>query len=131
MVQLATSLIAALAALSSLTLAAPSNLEARAPVCSRPGIAWGNTQEAVTCINQLAALGSTCVTDYAGRSLRRCGSTEIWSISRTSKGASTPCQNVARSAGLIMDACNQPDNRISGWAYAQGNGDFYIEIRGA
>lgn len=46
--------------------------------------------DADECINQLAALNSVCNTDYGGRLLRKCGKAQIWSIARTSKGASTP-----------------------------------------
>ncbi|KAH7324090.1 hypothetical protein BKA65DRAFT_512055 [Rhexocercosporidium sp. MPI-PUGE-AT-0058] len=130
MVQLTTSLVAALVTLCPLILATPSKLEARYPNCDRANVGFGHTKEAVQCINQLAALGSTpCVTDYGGRKLRTCGGTLIWSVSRVPRGARTTCENVAKTLGRIMDVCNRPDDNIQGNDFVFGNGDFYVEIR--
>ncbi|KAF1966289.1 hypothetical protein BU23DRAFT_331170 [Bimuria novae-zelandiae CBS 107.79] len=132
MVQITTSLLGFLAA-SSFAVAVPNTLEARAPSCHDPGAYLGYPDEAARCINELAALNSVCKTDFAGRMLRKCGKTVIWSVSRVPQGASTPCKNVAASAGLIMDACTRNDgvgDRVLGSAYVIGNGDFWIQIRG-
>ncbi|PVH92497.1 hypothetical protein DM02DRAFT_677464 [Periconia macrospinosa] len=132
MVQITTSLLGFLAA-SSLAVAVPNTLQARAPSCDDV-VLVGYPDEAARCINELAALNSVCKTDFAGRVLRKCGGTLIWSISRVPKGASTPCKNVAASAGLIMDAYTVNHglgDRVSGSAFVVGNGDFWIQIRGA
>ncbi|KAF1844856.1 uncharacterized protein K460DRAFT_354725 [Cucurbitaria berberidis CBS 394.84] len=130
MVQITASLLALLAAVS-LTHAVPSTLVARKPDCSSG--TRTNPGDAARCIRELAALGSVCTTDYGGRILRICGTAMIWSHSRGPKGASTPCKNVAASAGLIMDACTYNTGpsagiQVAGAAYVQGNGDFWIRI---
>ncbi|KAF2127873.1 hypothetical protein P153DRAFT_432318 [Dothidotthia symphoricarpi CBS 119687] len=119
---------------SLLTLLATVSLTAAKPDCNAGGYLSFHVEEAARCINELAALDSICKTDQAGRVLRKCGSTQIWSHTSNRFGASTPCKNVAVSAGLIMDACTVKDNRgtwIHGAAYVQGNGDFWIRIEGS
>ncbi|KAI4726290.1 hypothetical protein E4T49_05915 [Aureobasidium sp. EXF-10728] len=116
-----------------------SPLEARSDVDCRDDNwdRWtrGNTNEAVQCINQLAALGDqACEAAASAVQFCRYGNTVIMGMSRkpiASDIASSRCQDVARGAGLIMDACTRGDGTVMGQNPAWGNGNLLITIVGA
>ncbi|RDL37124.1 uncharacterized protein BP5553_04557 [Venustampulla echinocandica] len=84
-------------------------------------------------INELAALDLKCVTNAIGTVFRRCGNTIIVGMAIGS-GAnlptiSSPCKDVARGAGQIMDACSRADGTVMGQAPAWGNGSMILSVR--
>ncbi|RSL84623.1 hypothetical protein BHE90_000764 [Fusarium euwallaceae] len=117
------------------TLAVPQGLEARAPSCmdNLPGNTLANINEAVECINYLASLGNqACVAGVGGQSFCRRGNTQITGIAvglPSHQSTSSPCQAVARGAGLVMDRCSRADGKVRGQNPAWGNGHLMVDIR--
>ncbi|RMJ20075.1 hypothetical protein CDV36_000149 [Fusarium kuroshium] len=134
------------------TLAVPQGLEARAPSCmdNLPGntlanarnastitltatLTFGQINEAVECINYLASLGNqACVAGVGGQSFCRRGNTQITGIAvglPSHQSTSSPCQAVARGAGLVMDRCSRADGKVRGQNPAWGNGHLMVDIR--
>ncbi|CAO2656192.1 Nn.00g049950.m01.CDS01 [Neocucurbitaria sp. VM-36] len=117
MVQITASLLAILAAVS-LTAAAPNALDARAPTCHDGGYLTNMQRDASMSLQRLVQSVRQTFREesYEGAEKRRSGR-----------------KNVAASAGLIMDACtvnHGVGDMVGGWAFVQGNGDFYIAIQG-
>ncbi|RSL63351.1 hypothetical protein CEP53_004434 [Fusarium sp. AF-6] len=134
MVNFITSAALLLTAVTS-TLAVPQGLEARAPSCmdNLPGNTLANINEAVECINYLASLGNqACVAGVGGQSFCRRGNTQITGIAvglPSHQSTSSPCQAVARGAGLVMDRCSRADGKVRGQNPAWGNGHLMVDIR--
>ncbi|EQB55266.1 hypothetical protein CGLO_04829 [Colletotrichum gloeosporioides Cg-14] len=86
--------------------------------------------DAVSCINYLAGLGSTsCVVSNAKSHFCTIGNAQITGITSGSIPAASSCNDVARGAGYIMDACTLKDNTVQGSEFAYGNGDLLVWIR--
>ncbi|CCC06083.1 hypothetical protein SMACR_00300 [Sordaria macrospora] len=80
-----------------------------------PGPAWA--PDAVWCINNLAAKGSTAcvagsVTYFCTRGRARI--TGVYSPPSGRVGQTSSCQQVAQSAGRIMDTCTAPNQYVEG-----------------
>ncbi|KAJ5006675.1 hypothetical protein K4K48_002842 [Colletotrichum sp. SAR 10_66] len=86
--------------------------------------------DAVSCINYLAGLGSTsCVVSNAKSHFCTIGNAQITGVTSGSIPAASSCNDVARGAGYIMDACTLKDNTVQGSEFAYGNGDLLVWIR--
>ncbi|KAJ0381786.1 hypothetical protein COL922a_013849 [Colletotrichum nupharicola] len=86
--------------------------------------------DAVSCINYLAGLGSTsCVVSNAKSHFCTIGNAQITGVTSSSIPAASSCNDVARGAGYIMDACTLKDNTVQGSEFAYGNGDLLVWIR--
>ena len=67
----------------------PNNKTSQVSNANQSAVTLQN-DEAVRCINELAALGNTkCTVGTSGTTLRRCGSTEIWGLSALPPSVST------------------------------------------
>ncbi|KAF5608577.1 hypothetical protein FOVSG1_005871 [Fusarium oxysporum f. sp. vasinfectum] len=135
MVNFITSLAILLTAASS-ALAAPQPLEARDDTScmdNLPGNTLANVNEAVECINYLASLGDqACVAGVSGQSFCRRGNTQITGLAvglNSDQTSSSPCRDVARGAGLVMDRCTRADGKVRGQNPAWGNGHLMVDIR--
>ncbi|KAJ4320926.1 hypothetical protein N0V84_005630 [Fusarium piperis] len=134
MVNLITSVTLLLTVATS-TLAAPNTLEKRAPSCmdNLPGSTLANINEAFECINYLASLGNqACTAGVSGTSFCRRGNTQITGLAvglPSDKTSTSPCQAVARGAGLVMDRCSRADGKVRGQNPAWGNGHLMVDIR--
>ncbi|KAF4854202.1 hypothetical protein CGCSCA4_v001823 [Colletotrichum siamense] len=86
--------------------------------------------DAVSCINYLAGLGSTsCVVSNAKSHFCTIGNAQITGVTSGSIPVASSCNDVARGAGYIMDACTLKDNTVQGSEFAYGNGDLLVWIR--
>ncbi|KAJ4168712.1 hypothetical protein NW754_010640 [Fusarium falciforme] len=127
--------VALLLSLATSTLAVPQGLEARAPSCmdDLPANTLANINEAVECINYLASLGNQpCTAGVGAQSFCRRGNTQITGIAvglPSDRTATSPCQAVARGAGLVMDRCSRGDGKVRGQNPAWGNGNLMVDIR--
>ncbi|KAH7174151.1 uncharacterized protein B0J16DRAFT_375072 [Fusarium flagelliforme] len=116
---------------ASAAVAIPA-LQKREVTCRDDLPEWtlANVNEAVECINYLASLGSqACVATISGQSYCRRGDTQITGLSRKGNTQTNTCQEVARSAGLIMDRCSRGDGKVRGANEAWGNGNHLVDIR--
>ncbi|RYP24359.1 hypothetical protein DL765_000623 [Monosporascus sp. GIB2] len=86
---------------------------------------------AVECIDYLASLGDTpCKGGVGGTAFCNRPGVQITGISPTWEGAVSPCKNVARAAGAILDRCARPgDNSVKGQLPAWDNGNLLVDIR--
>ncbi|RYP09296.1 hypothetical protein DL764_001343 [Monosporascus ibericus] len=130
--------ILSLLAIAAFTNAAPTTdadsaaVEKRDVSC-RDDIEGGRASlsGAVECINYLASLGDTpCRGGIGGTAFCNRPGVQITGISDTWQGAESPCNNVARAAGAILDRCSRPgDNTVKGQNHAWGNGHLLVDIR--
>ncbi|WYZ36480.1 hypothetical protein EsH8_XV_000033 [Colletotrichum jinshuiense] len=86
--------------------------------------------DAVTCINYLASLGGqACVVSEARSIFCTAGNAQISGVRGISIPVSSSCNDVARGAGYVMDACTRADNLVQGSEFAYGNGNLLVWIR--
>ncbi|KAF6810758.1 hypothetical protein CMUS01_13404 [Colletotrichum musicola] len=90
------------------------------PVASAPDAAW--------CIDYLAAKNTDCVTTFATAMCTR-GNAQIVGNSNGNRAA-TNCNNVARTAGKIMDRCWRADNTVEGAMVAYNQPVMWVFISG-
>ncbi|KAF4339489.1 hypothetical protein FBEOM_6610 [Fusarium beomiforme] len=135
MVNFISSITVLLTAASS-AFAIPHTLQARDDVScmdNLPGETLANVNEAVECINYLASLGDqACVAGVSGVPFCRRGNTQITGLATglpSDQTSSSPCRDVARGAGLIMDRCTRADGKVRGQVAAFGNGNLLVDIR--
>ncbi|KAL4732700.1 hypothetical protein ACLX1H_001718 [Fusarium chlamydosporum] len=108
MVNFITSITLLLTATSTV-VAVPHDLEARSDTSCMDHLgadSLGNVDDAVWCINYLASLNQACVAGVSGVSFCKRGNTQITGLARVElahQTASSPCKDVARGAGLIME----------------------------
>ncbi|TDZ29455.1 hypothetical protein C8034_v000383 [Colletotrichum sidae] len=88
--------------------------------------------DAVWCIDFIAARSNVaCRAVVSGTSFCRRGQAQITGVAHGGnppKDTSSPCGNVARSAGQIMDACTR-SGLVYGENSAWGNGNMAVHIR--
>ncbi|SPJ71949.1 uncharacterized protein FTOL_01677 [Fusarium torulosum] len=135
MVNFVTSITVLLTAVSS-AVAIPYTLQERQSdtTCMDhlPASSLARASEAVECINYLASLNQDCVAGVSGVSFCRRGNTQITGLARNLPShltSSSPCKDVARGAGLIMDRCTRGDGTVRGQNPAWGNGNLWVDIR--
>ncbi|RYP52720.1 hypothetical protein DL768_002149 [Monosporascus sp. mg162] len=132
--------ILSLLAIAAFTNAAPTTDADSATVKRQRGVSCFDTDNeneraslsgAVECINYLASLGDTpCSASVGGTAFCNRPGVQITGIADTWQGAVSPCNNVARAAGAILDRCSRPgDNTVKGQNPAWGNGDLLVDIR--
>ncbi|KAF4832932.1 hypothetical protein CGCTS75_v004414 [Colletotrichum tropicale] len=98
--------------------------------CNTVAGTQASVADAVSCINYLAGLGSTsCVVSNAKSHFCTIGNAQITGVTSSSIPAASSCNDVARGAGYIMDACTLKDNTVQGSEFAYGNGDLLVWIR--
>ncbi|KAK4183457.1 hypothetical protein QBC35DRAFT_443365 [Podospora australis] len=106
------------------------------PVCNHQiqygySAAWA--PDAVTCIDYLAGLGGTACRigpERTTSSFVARGFAEIVGVNGQSNVAvqQTTCQNIAQTAGRIMDVCWQPSNTVQGTMLATNNRWIAVHI---
>ncbi|KAF4956965.1 hypothetical protein FGADI_3377 [Fusarium gaditjirri] len=111
----------------------PGALEKRAVRCNTVPRTSASVADAVWCIDFLARRpGQRCGVGAGGRSsFCRHGLATIQGVSSYpvwKGGTSSPCGNVARSAGRIMDKCTR-GGTVQGVNTAYGNGYLSVHIR--
>ncbi|KAM5345694.1 hypothetical protein ACJ41O_011555 [Fusarium nematophilum] len=87
--------------------------------------------DAVKCINRLAAKGKKrCRVDGTGL-LCKIGRARIRAQTggTTKTKQSDTCNNIARSAGKVMDKCTRADNTVHGSEYAWGNKYMVVNVQ--
>ncbi|KAJ3003694.1 hypothetical protein HKX48_001637 [Thoreauomyces humboldtii] len=131
-------------ALLSATAQAAAILKARGPgpVDCRDDLgaqALGNTADAVTCINQLAAQGSApCTANQLSNILCQQGNTAITILNNqlNAQGGNDAgdtaftCNDVAQAAGHILDICTRNDGTVRGSTLGFDNPNVTVDIRG-
>ncbi|KAK1655092.1 hypothetical protein BDP81DRAFT_445759 [Colletotrichum phormii] len=91
---------------------------------SKPS-AWA--PDAVTCINYLAGLNANCGTVTA-TAMCTAGNAQIVGSGSGAGEVSTHCNNVARTAGHIMDRCWRSDNTVQGGMPAYEQGAMWVHV---
>ncbi|KAJ0297668.1 uncharacterized protein N0V96_009964 [Colletotrichum fioriniae] len=87
--------------------------------------AWA--PDAVTCINYLAGLNANCGTRTA-TAMCTAGNAQIVGSGSGAGEVSTNCNNVARTAGRIMDRCWRSDNTVQGGMPAYEQGAMWVYV---
>ncbi|KXH26342.1 hypothetical protein CSIM01_03720 [Colletotrichum simmondsii] len=87
--------------------------------------AWA--PDAVTCINYLAGLNANCGTSTA-TAMCTAGNAQIVGSGSGAGEVSTNCNNVARTAGRIMDRCWRSDNTVQGGMPAYEQGAMWVYV---
>ncbi|KAK6213118.1 hypothetical protein QIS74_09120 [Colletotrichum tabaci] len=98
---------------------------------NRPGQS-ASVADAVWCIDFIAQRANVqCRAVVSGTSFCRRGQAQITGVAfggNPPRDTSSPCGNVARSAGAIMDACTR-NGLVYGQNNAWGNGNMAVHIR--
>ncbi|KAK1656847.1 hypothetical protein BDP55DRAFT_721873 [Colletotrichum godetiae] len=87
--------------------------------------AWA--PDAVTCINYLADLNANCGT-VTVTAMCTAGNAQIVGSGSGAGEVSTHCNNVARTAGRIMDRCWRSDNTVQGGMPAYEQGAMWVYV---
>ncbi|KAM7202641.1 hypothetical protein V8F20_004430 [Naviculisporaceae sp. PSN 640] len=115
------------------TSADPLPLSKRAASCTFSG-QLASAADAVRCIDYLAARpNQNCHAAVSATEFIRMGQARITGIAsgrNPPQDTNSPCGNVARGAGLIMDACTR-NGLVRGQNAAWGNGYMVVDIRAA
>ncbi|KND89289.1 hypothetical protein TOPH_05999 [Tolypocladium ophioglossoides CBS 100239] len=92
-------------------------LEKRDGGCNNHPTNWAYSPDAVWCIQNLAAKGSTACEANTLTIFCTHGRGQIAGVVRGSPNnyGSTSCQHVAEIAGKILDRCWRSDNMVQGW----------------
>ncbi|KAL2153599.1 hypothetical protein VTH82DRAFT_4754 [Thermothelomyces myriococcoides] len=111
--------------------------DADAVDCNREPRGWKRTsaQEAAACIDELARRGGNgevCAIGQGKLSAQFCrrGSAQIAGSKAVQSRQGVNCNDVARTAGLIFDACWRADETIVGSRIRWNNGNIQIGILG-
>ncbi|KAK7911032.1 hypothetical protein PG985_013513 [Apiospora marii] len=85
----------------------------------------------VRCVNYIASLGQQeCRISHSGTQMCHDKSAIIYGVSGAGERA-TPCANVARQAGHIMDVCTQPNQQVGGQGTLDMDNQFNVIVAGA
>lgn len=108
-------------------------LVARAPSCDTWGArAAASVLDAVKCIDTVAARGSNHCGIPAGKYGHvwcSQGTAELRGGTQNSAYVKNTCNNIARSAGKIMDACSKKAGTVQGYEYSWGDHDIVVILR--
>ncbi|KAL4939949.1 hypothetical protein BDV06DRAFT_213891 [Aspergillus oleicola] len=126
-----------MAALNTLTMAAPAPAPATEPLqkrvdlsCTDNGGGYIPVSEAQACVDYLFNKGTESCT-VSGENVVFCssGSTVITGSNLAgSGGTSSLCRDVAYSAQAIIDSCTTSVGYVAGYNTAGGNGDLIVSI---
>ncbi|KAK2024962.1 hypothetical protein LX32DRAFT_568971 [Colletotrichum zoysiae] len=83
--------------------------------------------DAVACINELARRGSQQCSVDGNTVFCLIGRAQIMGTRGTVR-TSSPCNDVARGAGFVMDHCTRADNTVQGSEFAYGNGGLLVWV---